>query len=300
MKEKSSHNFLFKPTRQWKKEAEKEEKLSIGTRWERRKEKRRRKTTSTSKHTAWVYLSSFSVEAYAKGVEIITSPHCVCVRERERKLRGIKKEYKTGRKKLLACWRPTLKIYTQNVDEDIFFFILGRVELGDCLTHSPKKIFMCISSCTNTFTECLQHFHIHISKVSMFFERETAAMTTSKNKKWGKWSCVLEHPHHFHSLAFRSVFVPYIHTALVVRWKYRRKYFLFLENIKKRVNGFLSIPHLMQRYRDCTNFFFLVLAWGKRIFFDVPNWKAFDLSWVEFFFSWMFWMRIVERIGCEF
>ena len=26
----------------------------------------------------------------------------------------------------------------------------------------------------------------------------------------------------------------------------------FLENIKKRVNGFLSIPHLMQRYRDCT------------------------------------------------
>lgn len=112
MKEKSSHNFLFKPTRQWKKEAEKEEKLSIGTRWERHKEKRRRETTSTSKHTAWVYLSSFSVEAYAKGVEIITSPHsCVCERERERKLRGIKKEYKTGRKKIVGM----LKAYSKNI-----------------------------------------------------------------------------------------------------------------------------------------------------------------------------------------
>jgi len=81
------------------------------------KRKRRRETTSTSKHTAWVYLSSFSVEAYAKGAEIITEKSSLCVRERERKLRDIKK---TGRKIV-----GMLKAYsknTHNVDEDFFSF----------------------------------------------------------------------------------------------------------------------------------------------------------------------------------
>lgn len=74
---------------------------------------------------------------------------------------------------------------------------------------------------------------------------------------------------HFHSLAFYS---DRILGACVCARCYKRRYtdgselFVFLENIKKRVNGFLSIPHFMQRYRDCTIWreWFLIL----RIFFS--------------------------------
>lgn len=130
----------------------------------------------------------------------------------------------------------------------IFFFILGRVKLGDCLTHSPKNIYVhkFLYKYSHRMSPTFPHSH---SKVSMFFERETTATPTSKSGESGVAYLSISITF---TLSLFARFSFHTYTVLVKRWKYRRKYFLFLENIKKRVNGFLSIPHLMQRYRDCT------------------------------------------------
>ena len=134
--------------------------------------------------------------------------------------------------------------------------------MGDCLTHSPKKYFMCISSCTNTVTECLQHFHIHIESFNVF--------RATKKNKWGKWSCVLEHPHHFHSLAFRSASILssyYTYTALVERkntdgstffpWKHKEKsQWLFIDSA---FNAALPGLHEMRE-----KFFLFSCSWIRK------------------------------------
>lgn len=139
---------------------------------------RRRETTSTSKHTAWIYLSSFSVEAYAKGVDIITTKNnkpSVCMQRENVNRQCWSMGWKKSRKNI---WRPTLKIYMK------FFFSLSGWHLGDCLTHSP------------TFYE----------QVPVQIHPNVSWSTNTCAEKWGKWSCVqLDHPRHFHSLAFRSV-----------------------------------------------------------------------------------------------
>lgn len=149
----------------------------------------------------------------------------VCARTREK----IERHKKTGRKIV-----GMLKAYsknTHNVDEDFFSFWSGWNWATVWLI--PQNIFMCISSCTNTVTECLQH--LHTKKASTFYIESFNVFREGNNderKKSGESGVA------YSSIPITFTLSPFIRVSILSctvhtqrtrkTMKYRRKYFFSL------------------------------------------------------------------------